>query len=743
MLFRSAGDALNYFKKTYAIYAEHGDFPFACHALNNTMDYPYMIGSSIDKAFREYVNHEGFIKTLKDPFFIDYFNDHVRFYKAFKGETDSPLSLDMKDSYMEKRLAGLRGVTVNNLDKFAFLYRLIKLNYLHGNYPAALTLAREIEDTQDVMVGTFMLTEYTFYYALSIIKAVDGVTGRARSRLLKKFNALLVKMKIWAVNCQANFLHKCFLLEAELARLNGETGAAMILYNKSILSARENGYVQNEGIANERLAEICIEMENRDYAQMHVANAARCFREWGATAKVRQLEEKYLDLLGGVMPAGPAGDAARKMSEVMDLSTIMNSVRIISSERSIASLFKNGMKMSLHASGAQRIVLMMENPQDGLLYIQAEHRVGSEPIVLQSKDLTEDVLPLSIVNYVSKTRENIILHDAIRDVRFAGDPYIEKNRSRSILCVPIRNKGKVTATVYLENNLAPGVFTAERQRMLTILSSQAAIVMENLRLASVEKQNAVLEHEIDLARNIQKSLLPQKLPDVPGVSLAYKCVPMLGVGGDFCDYYYDEDTNNIGFFICDVSGHGVYAAILASMVNMGLYKWKILLDTPVYVLKNLDEMLRSKIGNQFLTACACCLDIATGQLTVASAGHMPVAVVRKNGCVEFVKAKGSVINSFFSSDYQESAVMLDSGDTVLLYTDGLTEAMNAEGYMLGEDQLKLNEWIASRVSVSDSMADFCHLLYQGVLTYSGKKDLDDDFTVLTVRWHADSKHKQQ
>ena len=136
-----------------------------------------------------------------------------------------------------------------------------------------------------------------------------------------------------------------------------------------------------------------------------------------------------------------------------------------------------------------------------------------------------------------------------------------------------------------------------------------------------------LEEGILLARKIQFGLLPQEIPEIKRAKVAFKYVPMMAIGGDFLDIYYDSDIDKLGLFICDVSGHGIHAAFLASMVKMSLHDWSKSLNSPSDTLSNIYYSIKGKTGGNYITAIACCIDISQGKLTCSNAGHLPLIII--------------------------------------------------------------------------------------------------------------------
>ncbi|HNX22852.1 MAG TPA: PP2C family protein-serine/threonine phosphatase [Spirochaetota bacterium] len=249
------------------------------------------------------------------------------------------------------------------------------------------------------------------------------------------------------------------------------------------------------------------------------------------------------------------------------------------------------------------------------------------------------------------------------------------------------------------------------------------------RTALIERQKSDMESDIQLARKIQMALLPQNLPDVKKLKVAFRYEPIMGVGGDFIDIHYREGMDEYGIFICDVSGHGSSSAMIASMVKMSLHSWGKFIQHPAEAFIEIRNLLRGKIGDNFITAYMCCIDLKSGIITSACAGHPPMILIRKNGTVEQVKPAGKILFDLIDSEYEESKKTLNDGDKIILYTDGVFEARDSSGKMLGEE--RFIQMLSENSSLSAE--DLCQRIYNETFTPEGNI-IDDDFALLVAEY---------
>ncbi len=234
--------------------------------------------------------------------------------------------------------------------------------------------------------------------------------------------------------------------------------------------------------------------------------------------------------------------------------------------------------------------------------------------------------------------------------------------------------------------------------------------------------------EMNLAKKVEFSLLPSGIPELSSLSIAYKYLPASAVGGDFIDIQYREGSGRIGFFICDVSGHGVSAALIASMVKMSLAGWEEYFDSPSEHLHGVRRALMGKMSGHFISACSAVYDLDSGRLKMASAGHPPLMVLRSQGGVEDHKPPGRVLCDRFEARCEDREILLEKGDAAVLYTDGITEARH-EGLIFGEERFRelLKE---KREGVPE---DICGTLVSAVRAYRGKSPQEDDYSLLVVK----------
>ncbi len=251
------------------------------------------------------------------------------------------------------------------------------------------------------------------------------------------------------------------------------------------------------------------------------------------------------------------------------------------------------------------------------------------------------------------------------------------------------------------------------------------------RTSIIESQKAEMERDIELARKIQIALLPSHIPNLPQMDIAYRYEPVMKVGGDFIDIHYREGMTDLGLFICDVSGHGAGSAMISSMVKMSLNSWGRFINSPGKAFVEMRNMLYGKMGDNFITACMCCVNLETGVVTSANAGHPPMLIARKDGTIHVVNSGGKIIVDYAGSDYEESVDRLEKGDKILLYTDGVIEVRNND-WDFGEK--RFHKIIRDNINLSSG--EMCTKIYEGIALKGGVPSIDDDFAVLVAEYRG-------
>ncbi|MEG5032472.1 AAA family ATPase [Microcoleus sp. AT3-D2] len=367
-----------------------------------------------------------------------------------------------------------------------YIYKLL-LAYSFGNNTAALDHIAQAKPYLMAVSGAVFVPIFHFYAALTHLALFPAQPAIEQTEILGSVETHQTMLQQWAQNAPMNYLHKWYLVEAEKQRVLGHKADAIDLYDRAISGAKENKFLNEEALANELAAKFYIEWDKEKFAQLYMIEAYYCYIQWGATAKVTDLETRYPQFLKPIQRKNKNTKTTAIVTTTgsesnLDITTVIKATSAISGQIMLDKLLSSLMKILIESAGAQRGYLILSSPEK--LLIEAEGIINSQQVTVLQSIPVEDCQELSsaIVNYVARTQESVVLDDAVREGQFTNDPYIRKNQPKSILCVPLINQSQIVSIVYLENNLTAGAFTPERVELLKVLSGQAAISIQNSKL---------------------------------------------------------------------------------------------------------------------------------------------------------------------------------------------------------------------------------------------------------------------
>ena len=276
------------------------------------------------------------------------------------------------------------------------------------------------------------------------------------------------QIAVWAKNCPATFANRAALVAAEIARLEGRELDAERLYEEAIRSAHEHGFVQNEGLAHEVAARFYTARGFDTIAHAYLREARRCYLRWGAIGKVRQLEQLHPHLRDASVPASPTTTIGAPV-EQLDVGTVLKAAQAVSGEIVLGKLIKTLLRIAIEHAGAERGLLILFEGDEPRIEAEATTGRGGVEVTLRQTAVSPAELPESVLHYVIRTRESVILDDALAQNPFSADEYICQKHARSVLCLPLVKQAKLIGVLYLENKLASHVFTPARISVLELL----------------------------------------------------------------------------------------------------------------------------------------------------------------------------------------------------------------------------------------------------------------------------------
>ncbi len=471
--------AIDFMRAAFRTATETGDLTFACYSMERSVTGLLLRNDPLDAVWRESENSLDFARKAKFRDMADVIVSQQRFIASMRGRTAtfSTFSDEQFDeAAFEAQLTADRTVTM--VCRY-WIFKL-KARFLSGNHAEALAAAEKAKALLWAAAVDIQLLDYFYYTALTVAALYENAATDEKNSWRDLLTAHCEQLREWADNYPPTFGDKHALVSAELARIEGRDLDAMRLYEEAIRAARENGFVQNEGVANELAAQFYLKRGIEKVAHSYLRDARYCYLRWGALGKVKQLDERYpaIEEQAASRPTTTIGTPV----EQLDLGTVMKASHAVAGEIVLEKLIETLMVIALEHAGAERALLILPHGEE--LRIAAEARTGRDGVDVQLQDapITPSDLPNSLLHYVIRTRESVILDDATTQNLFSQDDYVRQRRPRSVLCLPLVKQVNMVGILYLENSLAPRVFTAKRLAMLEMLASQAAISLDHARL---------------------------------------------------------------------------------------------------------------------------------------------------------------------------------------------------------------------------------------------------------------------
>ena len=421
-----------------------------------------------------------------------------------------------------------------------------------------------------------------------------------------------------------------------------------------------------------------------------------------------------LDEVLGQARKADRGRADSSLTSTRAVRALIRAGQELAGHRPLDELFGVILDLALAAVDARRGVILTD--ENGNLVIRASRGEGFSI----STRLRDQIL---------HERSALLIKDAQLDSALRNQQSIIAQRVRSIVAAPLQTDDRVIGLIYVDNGTTFRPFSHEDLDLLTVMANVAAIRIEHARLAAVEQQEKVTQSELAQAGEIQQSLLPSEAPRVRGYELAGFNLPCRAVGGDYYDFLSYSD-GRLGVLIADVCGKGLGAALMMSSLQARVQMLVEARPDCAGALTALNRNLapRFPIG-RFITAFYALLDGDTGALQYANAGHNYPLVLRQTGDVEWVREGALVLGLCDGIQYENHRLTLNPGDLLVLYSDGVTEALSPQGEQLGEKRLA--DFLA------ENCADNCSRLTEKLVSYvrgwCGSPALADDFTIVLVR----------
>jgi len=637
---------------------------------------------------------------------------------------------------------------------------------IYGSYKEALTIVRDRAKWFPLAGGLdlFFKTDYYFYSVLTVTALIQE--GKREDDFDEIVNEALLDLQALDNLGSINFTHLRLVVEACKAQIEGDLGNAILLFDEAIVHAETHRFLQHLAIIQEFTGKLYLQRKKENIARIYINGAAHSYELWGTKRPQKFLEKKYPQFFDestesdgsvtihrtarkGTTIHSRQGATSTVQSVGLDFQTIIKASQAISSEVKLDTLLSKMLDIVIENAGAGRGVIV--RPLDNKFHILAD-RTTEESRQISSDIELKKRLPLTLIRYVTRSQNTIVLDDARKDKTYGEDTYVIQNDVKSVLCIPVIQQGKVSILIYLENKLVDYVFTSGRVNTLNLLMGQVAVSFENALLydnmeQEIEKQTSEIKDKsnritasIQYAQNIQNAILPatellNELYDDHYILYLPKDI----VSGDF--YWARKTKNYIFTAVVDCTGHGVPGAFM-SMIGKTLLD-EILsekgIDEPAAMLLQLHLSVRASL-RQGETDNDDGMDLGlirleyqnNGLAEVVFSGAKRPLFIMSDG--EFTELKGDRKSigghSAVAREFTNQVYPLKSGDTLYLLSDGITDVASPKRKMFGKKRVRE---LIQKYAHTDSLKQQGEMLHEAMKAHQQDTEQRDDITVMGVR----------
>jgi phosphoserine phosphatase RsbU/P len=423
------------------------------------------------------------------------------------------------------------------------------------------------------------------------------------------------------------------------------------------------------------------------------------------------------------------------------LGVLLEVARTLGTGLSLEDVLSSVVDAAIQVTRTERGVLLLANPAGELQTAVARDS--------QRNTLRPDQLQVSqsVVKRVATTRRELVVSDTGAETAVSAQESVARLELHTIVAIPIdklptietldatisTRQGELIGVLYLDSHTSSSAFTDLDRQVLHTLAREAATVVENARLFASARAKARLDHEIEIASQIQRHLLPKTLPNLPNVAVAGTTLACHSVGGD-CFDVIELGGGRHGFFVGDVAGKGISAALLATLLQ-GVFFTTAAMDISLPgVFSRVNTYLCERSAEErYATVFYGVLD-KMGRFEYVNAGHVPPLLRRKSGALEALGSANFPVGMFAEAEYQSARVILDPGDVLVIYTDGVSEATNTHNELF--EDARLRQTVES--FAGEDVNELAQCIREAVKVFTQGAPQSDDITVLTIQYKGNS-----
>ena len=720
--------------KAYRKGIDTGFFEYAAFSIFMYVYYRFATGKELNEVEKEANMYIGATYDLKQM--NPYHNIKLlrQTFLSYLGKADKPAVLEGEEYPLELQQEILQGGNTATICLHFFMKACLSYNF--GEIEKAYSYIILTEKYLKGITATAGVPVYYMYDSLIHIAIYPSSSLWDRQRILRRIAKNQSKLYKFAKFCPSTNLHKYYLVEGELARVKNDYETTEKYYRQAIEAVGKTNFIQEEALIKERFGFYWSQRKQEDIAMMFLRKAYYDYRIWGAKGKLEQMHEVYSHYvkqdaisndskLSTITPSHTvhthntfegtttmmttskmSSSGSKSGTSFLDFETLIKSTQTLSQEVNFEELMPKMMRVVMENAGAEKAILIQNH--DGELYIEAKGdltQTSSTEFLHQSIEDETNLVPRTLINYVVRTQQPLVLDNATEDEKYANDSYMKQFRPKSVLCFPVMRKNELLCLFYLENNLTTGTFTPERLQTLQMLSTQVSISLENAQLyqnleekveertIELNQQNKRITDSIRYAQTIQDAILPAKktLRDLFAEHFViYR--PKDIVSGDF---YWVTHVENYTFAAAvDCTGHGVPGAFMSMVGNTlltDIVGVRRIFD-PAKILEILHEGVRAALhqndtdNTDGMDVALCRIERQENWIEVTYAGAKRPLYYTSNGEIEKLKGDNLSIGGVVKKkDYvftNQKAVLL-AEDVIYLTSDGLVDQANPDKKKFG------------------------------------------------------------
>lgn len=493
-------DTIQGLKEGYQVGLETGDIEYTSYLAHNIIYHSLYSGKNLPEILDE---GSALLKQV-ESFNIEMVLYRIRiFLQSIHDLIELPAEPGVLDGEFARESLNKYKPEKQNHILFHNLYlQKMLVALIYGKNENAWEYVQEIELYNNSVQGSALFPLLHYYRPLAITAVYHKHPEKA-AYFRRILNKDLKKLRLYMKFSPGNYSQKYWLVMAEVAKISNDEDGAQKYYFKALREARQSKLVIDEAMCWERASNFYHSQEQDQVAEFYINNAYMAYKKWGANGKVAAMHLEYPQLDSNEYVV-----IERESNENLDLATVVKTYNAITGEIVMSNLLKKLMQIMVENAGAQRGVLIRENKGHRYIMAVMDKDDGEAEVLLNEPLSTSQRLSKTIVNYTANSEKYLVLDNAMSTRPYNTDNYIRENNVKSVICMPIMEKGKLFGYLYLENNLVSGAFTKARISLLKILSAQAAVSLENAELyEGMTHLNQQLKSEILEKETAQEALL--------------------------------------------------------------------------------------------------------------------------------------------------------------------------------------------------------------------------------------------